>query len=197
MSKTWVTSDLHLGHDREFIWGARGYANVEEMNMKQIEKFNSVVSDEDDVWILGDLVLGDIDRGLELLKQLKGKIHVCLGNHDSARREQAYRDMGWDVQLCARMKYKKISFYLSHYPTITHNLDEKEIWQVVVNLYGHTHQTSNFYHDDPWMYHVGVDSHDGYPVDMDQVLADVRAEMKRCEEMLDNDTNEGGLANAT
>jgi hypothetical protein len=67
------------------------------------------------------------------------------------------------------------------------NLDEKELWQVVVNLYGHTHQTTNFYHDDPWMYHVGVDSHDGYPVSLDQVLADVRAEMKKCEDMLNSE----------
>jgi calcineurin-like phosphoesterase family protein len=190
MSKIWLTSDLHLGHDREFIWGALGYADVNEMNIKQIEKFNSVVSDEDEVWILGDLVLGDIEGGLALLKQLKGKIHVCLGNHDSAKREQAYRDMGWDVQLCARFKYKKISFYLSHYPTITHNLDEKEIWQVVINLFGHTHQETNFYHDDPWMYHVGVDSHDGYPISLDKVLEDIREEMKKCQEMLDNDTEE-------
>jgi len=37
------------------------------------------------------------------------------------------------------------------------------------------------------MYHVGVDSHDGYPVSLDQVLEDIRAEMNKCEEMLDND----------
>jgi hypothetical protein len=37
------------------------------------------------------------------------------------------------------------------------------------------------------MYHVGVDSHNGYPVSLDQVLADIRAEMKKCEEMLDNE----------
>ena len=192
-----VTSDLHFCHDREFVWSARGYADVNEMNEAQVRKWNEVVTDEDEVWVLGDLMLGDFEQGLSYLKQLKGKIHVCLGNHDTSKREQAYRNLGWDVQLCARMKYKKISFYLSHYPTITHNIDEKELWQVVVNLYGHTHQTSNFYHDDPWMYHVGVDSHDGYPVSMDQVLADIRAEMKRCEEMLDNDVAEGGLESAT
>ena len=186
-----------VSHDREFVWGARGYANVNEMNEAQVRKWNEVVSDEDEVWVLGDSMLGDFEQGLSYLKQLKGKIHVCLGNHDTSRREQAYRDLGWDVQLCARMKYKKISFYLSHYPTITHNIDEKELWQVVVNLYGHTHQTTNFYHDDPWMYHVGVDSHDGYPVSMDQVLADIRAEMKKCEAMLDNDITEGGAASAT
>lgn len=194
---TFVTSDLHFCHDRAFIWEARGYANVNEMNEAQVRKWNEVVTDEDEVWVLGDLMLGDSEQGLSYLKQLKGKIHVCLGNHDTSKREKAYRDLGWDVQLCARMKYKKISFYLSHYPTITHNIDEKELWQVVVNLYGHIHQTTNFYHDDPWMYHVGVDSHDGYPVSMDQVLAEIRAEMKRCEEMLDNDVAEGGLASAT
>lgn len=192
-----VTSDLHFCHDREFVWGARGYADVNEMNEAQVRKWNEVVTDEDEVWVLGDLMLGDFEQGLSYLKQLKGKIHVCLGNHDTAKREQAYRNLGWDVQLCARIKYKKISFYLSHYPTITHNIDEKELWQVVVNLYGHTHQTTNFYHDDPWMYHVGVDSHDGYPVSMDQVLADIRAEMKKCEEMLDNDVAKGGLESAT
>ena len=192
-----VTSDLHFCHDREFIWGARGYADVNEMNEAQVRKWNEVVTDEDEVWVLGDFMLGDFEQGLSYLKQLKGKIHVCLGNHDTSKREKAYRDLGWDVQLCARMKYKKISFYLSHYPTITHNIDEKELWQVVVNLCGHTHQIVNFYHDDPWMYHVGVDSHDGYPVSMDQVLADIRAEMKRCEEMLDNDVAEGGLESAT
>ena len=181
-----VTSDLHFGHDREFIWGARGYADVNAMNKIQLEKFNSVVSDEDEVWILGDLVLGDIETGVSYLKQLKGKIHVCLGNHDTATREKIYRDLGWDVHLAARLKYKKINFYLSHYPTITHNIDEKELWQVVVNLYGHLHQTSNFYKDDPWMYHVGVDSHDGYPVSMDQVLEDIRAETNKCKEMLDS-----------
>lgn len=184
-----ITSDLHFGHDREFIWGARGYADVNEMNIKQLEKFNSVVTEEDEVWILGDSLLGDAEEGLKYLKQLKGKIHICLGNHDTATREKMFKDLGWDVQLCARLKYKKMNFYLSHYPTITHNLEEKEIWQVIINLFGHTHQTTNFYHDDPWMYHVGVDSHDGYPVSLDQIILDVKAEMQKCKEML-GETNE-------
>ena len=27
----YFTSDLHLGHDREFVWEARGFENVREM----------------------------------------------------------------------------------------------------------------------------------------------------------------------
>lgn len=179
-----VTSDLHFGHDREFVWGARGYADVEEMNREQIRKFNEVVGPEDEVWILGDLMLGDREKGIECVKQLNGKIHICLGNHDTGTREKLYHELGFDVQLAARFKYKKLNFYLSHFPTGGTNLNVENIWETNLCLYGHTHQTSNFYKGNPYIYHVGVDSHDGYPVSMDQVIADIKAEMERCKELL-------------
>ena len=173
-----------VSHDREFVWGARGYANVEEMNREQIRKFNEVVGPEDEVWILGDLMLGDREKGIECIKQLNGKIHICLGNHDTGTREKLYNELGFDVQLAARFKYKKLNFYLSHFPTDGTNLNVENIWETTLCLYGHMHQTSNFYKGNPYIYHVGVDSHDGYPVSMDQVIADIKAEMKRCKELL-------------
>ena len=54
----YVTSDLHLNHDKEFIYAARGYSSVGEMNKDLIAKFNNTVTDEDEVYILGDLCLG-------------------------------------------------------------------------------------------------------------------------------------------
>ena len=38
----YVTSDLHWGHNKEFIWKARGYSSVEDMNEAQIIKFNDL-----------------------------------------------------------------------------------------------------------------------------------------------------------
>ena len=32
MSNIFVTSDMHFGHDREFIWKARGFTSLQEMN---------------------------------------------------------------------------------------------------------------------------------------------------------------------
>ena len=32
MSKIWFTSDLHFCHDRDFIYGPRGFKSVQEMN---------------------------------------------------------------------------------------------------------------------------------------------------------------------
>lgn len=167
-----ITSDLHFGHDREFIWGARGYADVNEMNIKQLEKFNSVVTDEDEVWILGDSLLGDAEEGLKYLKQLKGKIHICLGNHDTVNREKMFKDLGWDVHLCARLKYKKLNFYLSHYPTITSNGEINSPTQVAWNIHGHTHASSQW-SEYPYCYNVNVDAHNGYPVSLDTICTEI------------------------
>ena len=169
MGRIYFTSDWHFGHDREFIWGARGYANVDEMNTEQIRKYNEIITDEDDVYVLGDLVLGDIDKGIECLKQLKGKIHVCLGNHDTSRREKIYRDLGYEVCLADRLKYKKLNFYMSHFPTITDNGDADSPYQVTWNLHGHTHSTQEWslY---PHCFNVNIDAHDGYPVLLDDII---------------------------
>lgn len=53
MSKIFLTSDLHFNHDREFIYGPRGFKSVEEMNEALIKNWNGTVTNEDDVYVLG------------------------------------------------------------------------------------------------------------------------------------------------
>ena len=91
----YLTSDLHFNHDREFVYGARGFNSVQEMNEAIIERWNSVVSDEDDVYLLGDICLGGatlekLQENRELIKRLHGKIHVINGNHDTDKRQLMY-----------------------------------------------------------------------------------------------------------
>lgn len=192
MSNIFVTSDMHFGHDREFIWKARGFTNVQEMNEKYVKRWNSVVTAEDDVYALGDLMLGDASN-IEYLKRLNGKIHIVLGNHDTANREKMYRELPNVVEVAEvgiRLKYKKHHFVLTHYPMMTGNLEKESLKQMSLNLYGHTHQTSNFYNDMPFMYHVGVDSHDGYPVLLDDVIEEMYAKVKECIAFLDEEPAE-------
>ena len=59
------------------------------------------------------------------------------------------------------------------------------------NFYGHTHQTSNFYNDMPYMYHVGVDSHDGYPVDIDVAIEEMHQKVRECKDFLDEEVDNG------
>ena len=185
--KIYLTSDLHLGHDREFIWKVRGFNSVQQMNETIVETWNRTVDDDDDIYILGDVMLGGPDN-IRYVERLRGRIHIVLGNHDTAKREEMYRNLPNVVEVAEvgiRLKYKKYHFYLSHYITLTGNLEAESLHQCFINLYGHTHQMSNFFNDMPFMYHVGVDSHDGYPVLLDDIIEEMYAKVKECIEFLD------------
>lgn len=82
MGETWFISDLHLGHAKIVELASRPFASVEEMNAALIRNWQEVVAPEDDVWCLGDMVMGQLAENLPLLAQLPGKKHLVLGNHD-------------------------------------------------------------------------------------------------------------------
>ena len=110
MSNIWLTSDLHLGHDRDFVWGARGFDTLEEMEQAIVERFNSKVQPEDDVYLLGDSMLGDLEHGFELLKLLNGKKHFIIGNHDTKNRITKYAELTeFPIVYADVIKYKKKS----------------------------------------------------------------------------------------
>jgi calcineurin-like phosphoesterase family protein len=72
---------------------------------------------------------------------------------------------------------------------MTGNLERESLKQMTLNLYGHTHQAKNFYNDMPFMYHVGVDSHDCCPVCLDDVIEEMYAKVKECIEFLDEEVD--------
>ncbi len=74
--KIWFTSDLHFGHNKEFLYKPRGFNSIEEHDETIINNFNSVVSNDDEVFILGDLMLVNNDNGIECLKKLNGKKYI-------------------------------------------------------------------------------------------------------------------------
>lgn len=175
MARIFVTSDTHFGHEGEFIWGPRGFHSVQESDKTIISNWNSVVQPGDIVYHLGDVMLGDNEHGLDCLRQLNGEIHIIRGNHDTNVRWGLYAELenvvleGWATMI----KYKKYNFYLSHFPTETSNFDDMDIRRRIINLCGHTHQKNNFYNDKPYIYHVGVDSHNNTPVLLDTVIDDI------------------------
>lgn len=188
MAKIWFSSDTHFCHDRAFIYEPRGFSSVDEMNKAIVKRWNSVVAPDDTVYLLGDVMLNDNEAGLDYLKQLNGHIHIIRGNHDTNTRNKLYGTVetvyDWG-QWSDMVKLDGYTFYISHYPTMTSNLDNgAPIKQHVINLYGHTHQQDNFYKDIPFMYHVGLDSHDCYPVELTQIIADIKAKVKECVDML-------------
>ena len=169
----WLTSDLHLGHEKDFLWFPRGFSSWEEHAEKVVENFNSVVADDDIVYILGDCVLKHDDYGLEKLKLLKGHKYLAIGNHDSDARIERYRQSGIfeDIQYGYRIKYKKMSFWLQHYPAMMGNYKDKI---PIVCLAGHTHSPDRFQNMEHNCYNVALDAHKCFPVSIDDIIADIK-----------------------
>ena len=188
--KIFITSDWHFNHDREFVWKERGFSSVEEMNEEIIRRHNSIVQPHDLVYVLGDNCLGGgseemLAANKELIKRLNGKLIMINGNHDTDRRIEMYKycrnvfDTGRDA---LRFKYKKYHFFLCHFPMLTANYDEGPK-EVLLNLHGHTHQKTNFTEGSWSNYHVGMDSHNCYPVLLDNIIEEIKAEYNRLKEI--------------
>ena len=183
----YLTSDTHFGHDREFLWGPRGFKSSAEHDEAIIANWNNVVGPEDDVYILGDLMLGDYEYGLSCLRRLNGRLHIIWGNHDTDTRKQAYLELPNVVKNCGWstvLRYRKYHFYLSHFPTLTGNLEKESLKQCTLNLFGHTHSKDKFFEDRPYMYNISLDANDNTPVLLDDVIERMKAKVQECIEYL-------------
>lgn len=176
----WITSDWHFCHTKPFIYEPRGFTSPDEMNQTLIENFNSVVKPDDDVYVLGDCLLGgseNFDKGLGLISWLNGKLHIVRGNHDSDKRWDGYGTLHNVVEKETAMflKYGKYHFYLSHFPCLCSNYDDKGLKHSTINLCGHTHTKDKFVDIDKGIiYHCEVDAHNNMPVSLDQIIEDLK-----------------------
>lgn len=186
-SELFFVSDLHFCHDREFIWKARGFASVLDMNMEIVKRWNETVSDKADVYVIGDLMLGGPDsNGIEYIRQLKGYLHIITGNHDTDKRVEQYKSLPNVISVthAAKVRYDGYNFLLTHMPCLTGNLEKKSIRQMTINLSGHTHSNRKFFYDLPYVYNVAADAHECRPVHVDTIIKDIHDKIKECEKQL-------------
>lgn len=176
----YLTSDLHFGHDKAFLYSPRGFNSIEEHDNAIIKNWNQIVQPDDIVWVLGDLMLCDNVHGMNCINRLHGTINICLGNHDTDTRKSLYENAKWkikSVQYATMLKYDKYHFYLSHYPTLTANFDQKGLTHCVINLFGHTHSKNKFYENNPFMYNVALDANDNTPISLDDIIKNCKEEV--------------------
>ena len=173
MGKIFLTSDTHFGHDREFLWGPRGFTSSQEHDEAIIQNWNEVVSPDDIVYHCGDLMLGDNTYGIECVKRLNGHIKLIRGNHDTDAKIKMYKEaeLFEAIQFAYRIRFKKYEYLMTHYPTLVWNgEDPKPVW----NIHGHDHDKSIF-HETGHNYDVCMEAHNCYPVSLEQIHADIKA----------------------
>ena len=84
--KIFVTANQQFGRFNAIKAYKRPFPSVEEMNFNLIKEWNSVVSPEDRVYVLGNFAW-DPETAEMVFKQLNGDIIVVPGEHDKAIEE--------------------------------------------------------------------------------------------------------------
>lgn len=188
------TSDLHLGHENLVIKGYRSFSSVDEMNDTLIDNWNDLVSEDDIVVILGDVVMGQRAKTLPLVRRLNGFKMLYCGNHDypwvgCSAKERAkisdYFNLGGldyiEPNGSGQMDIGGHQVNLCHFPYSGDHTDEERFTEHRpadngnVLLHGHVH--------DMWkvngrQINVGVDVWDFCPVPKSDIL-DLINEMER------------------
>lgn len=139
-------SDLHFYHENlNYQMDHRGFQDVAEMNAHMIRQWNSRIRDKDEVIVLGDLSLGTGEETNAVLSQLRGRISLIEGNHDSYLTDRHFdrSRLEW-VKPYAELRDNKRKVILSHYPIICYNgqyrRDEAGNPRSYM-MYGHVHDT--------------------------------------------------------
>ena len=180
----YFTSDWHIGHDKEFCWGPRGFKDVQDAAITTLDNCNFIVQPEDTLYILGDLALVPQNEKLwnEIYHEIQCKdIYFIAGNHDTDNRIDKYIDeYGFEYRGYADiLHYNHLHFYLSHYPTLTTNKDlDKPLKTRLLSISGHTHSKDKWHgHPNNLCYNVALDAHDNFPVSIEEIIEDFKIQI--------------------
>lgn len=114
----------------------RPFKDVDEMNNELIRRWNSVVSDGDIVYILGDMFWCTPKDATPIMEQLNGQKFLVKGNHDR------WHDAKFDKLFVKIDEYMEVEdngrkVVLCHYPIPCF----KNHFYGWVHLYGHVHNS--------------------------------------------------------
>lgn len=190
------SSDQHFGHANIIKYCQRPFADLDDMHEQLVKRWNERVTDDDEVMILGDLVLGNWNASLPYLLKLKGRKILLPGNHDDpwpprtraehwARRFESeagiqvlplHRVRNWP--LAAGTEHMQ-RVDLAHFPYRDDHPDNDfrdtrhlEHWPSDDGrwlLHGHIHERWRIW-PEARMLNVGVDVHDFAPISEAEVL---------------------------
>ena len=136
----YLTSDLHLGHERILLHCKRPFADIEEMDEAIITNWNKRVRRCDTVYILGDVVW-DKKKVTAYMERLAGKKILITGNHDAPwARKEAFRPLFEEVVPYLETHLNGFPVTLCHYPMLEwKGSREDPPHRIGFHVHGHIH----------------------------------------------------------
>lgn len=180
LKNIWFISDLHFCHDKDFLYSPRGFSSIQEHDKNIINNWNSIIKTTDEVYCLGDFMLDDCKKAIEYIKNLNGRVHLLIGNHDTQQKIELYKTCEniVSIELSKMIRIGKYFLWISHYPTLVRNIrDTKHIW----SIHGHTHSKEKFSKEYYHCYNVSLDAHNNSPINLEKILNDIKEKEKEIE----------------
>ena len=165
------TADTHFGHANVLQLCDRPFETIEQMNETFINNWNKRVTGSDNVYVIGDMFFR-CDDPESILKQLHGRKHLIIGNHDSSWMSKVNVDKYFkSVDLMAVISDGAHAMTLCHYPLLSWKHAKKSYM-----IHGHIHTKTDM---DFWpllltrdhVLNAGVDLNGFQPVSFDELLA--------------------------
>ena len=163
--RRFIIADTHFGHKNIIQYENRPFSSVEEMDNELIKLWNSVVNNDDLVYVLGDFTLSRrIDAIKNLVNQLHGRKILIMGNHDT-RKPKDYVECGFEVATRKPMMVEP-GVILMHEPFN----DESLISLNYLYFFGHVHRKHTLMDDYPNCMCASAERIGFKPVDLDECI---------------------------
>ena len=164
-------SDIHLGHNNILSFCKRPFKDLEEMRASFIGECYSLLTDEDDVYLLGDIAFNKVKESLDLLLDCPGNFYLIIGNHDSKTviKHPLWKDTFYLKDV--KDPEADLPVTICHYP-IEH-WDKRRYGSI--HLHGHTHgNISREVSDIPNRFDVGYDATNKWLATLPQIVTKYR-----------------------
>lgn len=167
----YYTSDLHFGHQNVIKFDNRPFDDIDEMDRTIIECWNSKVTNADTVYIIGDFAFKNEKPEEWYLEQLKGKLHLIIGNHDGKLLENPIAMARFES--VEKMKHvvdgnKQIS--LCHFPLAEWNGFYKGRYHIFGHIHIRTNMAYQYMSQFPNALNAGCMINDFTPVTFDELV---------------------------
>lgn len=160
--KTFVIADTHFGHENIIQYCNRPFESAAEMDKALITNWNNTVSNDDIVWMLGDFAPSSKDYTKSIIKSLRGRKRLILGNHDRYSQEW-YREAGFEFVSLYPILIENF-IILSHAPL--EFLNENCPF---FNIYGHVHNDSRYLDLTKISACVSIERTEYKPIELDEL----------------------------
>ena len=173
MARIFLIADTHLGDDIIIKLENRPFKNSKEQTDSIVEKWNSVVNEDDIVYVVGDFLhIGCDSYHMEQAKKLNGKKYLVRGNHDTESDE-------FYIGECGFAKVYDHPIIVDDFWIFSHEPMYINKYFPYANIFGHVHDNPSYATFSSRHYCICVERTDYTPITFDAVKATVMEEDRK------------------